>query len=84
MNILENKGNMIIIKENNFLKLFSFKSLVCIYDTEKKQFEEVPYTFINIYGTSSSYSKTTTRHLNKFKKFITSNYQIRSVKNAKK
>lgn len=68
--ILENKSNYLIIKENNFLKLFSYKSLVSVYNTETKQFEDVPYTFININGVSSSYSKTTTRHISKFKNFI--------------
>ena len=73
-NILENKTNYTIIKEYNLIKLYSFKSLVSVYDTEKKQFEDVPYTFINEDGTSSSYSSTTTRHLNKFKKFINANF----------
>ena len=68
--ILENRSNYLIVKEYNLIKLYSFKSLVSVYDTEKKQFENVPYTFINVHGTSSSYSSTTTRHLNKFKKFI--------------
>ena len=73
-NILENKSNYLIIKENNLIKLYSFKSLVCIYGTETKTFEEVPYTFINVNGTSSSHSKTTSRHINKFKKFINANF----------
>lgn len=73
-NILEHKTNFLIIKEYNFIKLYSYKSLVSIYDTEKKQFEDVPYTFINIYGTSSSCSKTTSRHIYKFKKFIYDNF----------
>ena len=70
MNILESKNNYLIIKEYNLIKLYSYKSLVSVYDTEKKQFEEVPYTFINVYGSSCSYSKTTSRHLNKFKHYI--------------
>ena len=74
MNILENKTNFIIIKENNLIKLFSFKSLVCIYDTETRTFKDVPYTFKNVYGNACSQSKTTSRHINKFKKFIDSNF----------
>ena len=73
-NILKNKSNYLIIKENNLIKLFSFKSLVSVYDTETKQFENVPYTFINVNGTSSSHSSTTTRHVNKFKKYINANF----------
>lgn len=73
-NILENKSNFLILKENNLIKLFSFKSLVSIYDTESKTFEEVPYEYITINGVSSSHSKTTTRHLNKFKKYIQTNF----------
>ena len=74
MNILKNKSNYIIIKEYNLIKLYSYKSLVSVYDTEKKQFEEVPYTFININGTSSSHSRTTNRHISKFKKYINDNF----------
>ena len=73
-NILESKTNFIIIKEDNYVKLYSFKSLVCIYDTETKTFEEMPYTFINVNGVSSSYSKTTSRHVNRFKKYIHDNF----------
>ena len=73
-NILENKHNYLIIKENNFIKLFSYKSLVSVYDTETKTFEEVPYTFKDLYGNSCSHSKTTSRHINKFKQFIKYNY----------
>ena len=73
-NILENRSNYLIVKENNLIKLFSFKSLVSIYDTEKKQFEEVPYTFINNDGDPCSYSLTTKRHQDKFKKFIQANF----------
>ena len=73
-NILENKSNYLIIKEYNLIKLYSFKSLVCIYDNETKTFESVPYTFINVCGTSSSNSKTTQRHVNKFRKYITDNF----------
>ena len=72
--IIENKSNYLIIKEYNLIKLYSFKSLVCIYDTETKTFVEVPYTFKDVYGNSSSYSMTTSRHINKFKKFINSNF----------
>ena len=70
MNILEHKSNYLIIKEYNLIKLYSFKSLVSIYDTEKKQFEDVPYTFKDVYGNSCSHSSTTTRHLNKFRNYI--------------
>ena len=70
MNILEHKTNYIIVKENNLIKLFSFKSLVSVYDTEKKQFEEIPYTYINDNGISCSHSSTTTRHVNKFRRYI--------------
>ena len=69
-NILENKGNILIIKEYNLIKLYSFKSLVSIYTTETKNFEEVPYTFIDADGNSCSYSSTTARHINRFKKYI--------------
>ena len=72
--ILENKNNFIILKENNLIKLFSYKSLVSIYDTETKAFKDVPYTFVNVYGSSCSQSKTTGRHINKFKKFINANF----------
>lgn len=68
--ILEHKTNYIIIKENNLFKLFSFGSLVSIYDTETKAFKEVPYTFTDVYGKICSHSSTTTRHVNKFKKYI--------------
>ena len=73
-NILEHKNNYLIIEEYNLIKLYSYKSLVSIYNTETKIFEEVPYTYINVYGNSSSYSKTTNRHLNKFKNYILNNF----------
>ena len=73
-NILEHKTNYLIIKEYNLIKLYSYKSLVSIYDTEKKQFKEVPYEYININGVSSSYSRTTARHVNRFKKYIKYNF----------
>lgn len=72
--ILESKSNYLIIKEYNLIKLYSYKSLVSVYNTATKQFEEVPYTYINVYGTSSSHSKTTSKHINKFKKFIQTNF----------
>ena len=72
--ILENKTNFIILRENNLVKLYSFKSLVSVYDTETKDLKEIPYTFVNVYGNICSQSKTTARHLNKFKKFIDSNF----------
>ena len=34
--ILENKNNFLIIKDNDLIKLYSFKSLVCIYNITKK------------------------------------------------
>ena len=71
--ILENRNNFLIIKENNLIKLFSYKSLVSIYNIETKQIEYVPYTFKNVYGASSDYSVTTARHLNRFKKYIQTN-----------
>lgn len=70
MDILEHKSNFLIIKEYNILKLYSFKSLVSIYNIETKIFEEVPYTFKDVYGNNCSHSPTTTRHLNKFKNYI--------------
>lgn len=69
-NILENKTNYIIIKEYNLIKLYSFKSLVSVYDIDTKEFEEVPYNYINEDGNTCSYSKTTSRHINKFKNYI--------------
>ena len=72
--ILENKSNFLIIKEYNLIKLYSFKSLVSIYNTETKTFKEVPYTYIDINGVSSSHSRTTARHLDKFRKFINANF----------
>ena len=73
-NILENRSNYIIIKEYNLIKLYSYKSLVSIYNLETKIFEDIPYTYRDVYGNSCSRSKTTTRHQNKFKKFIDSNF----------
>ena len=72
--ILEHKTNFIIVKEYNLIKLFSYKSLVSVYNTDSRTFEDIPYTFINVYGNSSSHSKTTARHINKFKKFIQYNF----------
>ena len=72
--ILENKSNYLITKENNLIKLFSYKSLVSTYNLETKTFEDVPYTFTDVYGNSCSHSMTTARHINKFKKFIDSNF----------
>lgn len=72
--ILENKVNFIITKENNLIKLFSYKSLVSIYNIDAKTFEEVPYNFTSINGISCSYSKTTVRHISKFKKYIKYNF----------
>lgn len=72
-NILEQKTNFLIIKEYNLIKLYSYKSLVSVYDTETKSFEEVPYTFINVFGNSCSHSSTTSKHINKFKQFINAN-----------
>ena len=72
--ILENKGNYLIIKDNDLIKLYSFKSLVSIYDTETKTFKEVPYTYKDVYGNTCSHSMTTTRHVNRFKKFINANF----------
>ena len=76
-NILEHKSNFLIIKEYNFIKLYSFKSLVCIYNTDSRTFEDVPYTFKDVYGASCSYSVTTTRHIIKFKNYVLN----RSLKN---
>ena len=73
-NILESKSNYVIIKEYNLIKLYSYKSLVSIYDTETKTFEEVPYNYINDNGDPCSYSRTTARHQIKFKKFIQTNF----------
>ena len=72
--ILENKNNYIVTKEYNLIKLYSYSSLVSIYDIETKDLKEVPYTFKDVYGNTCSQSKTTTRHLNKFKKFINANF----------
>lgn len=69
-NILENKHNYIIVKEYNLIKLYSFKSLVSVYNTETKTFNDVPYNFINDDGVSSSHSRTTTRHIDKFRTYI--------------
>lgn len=74
MNILEHKTNYIIIKEDDYIKLFSFKSLVSVYNLITNELEEMPYEYITINGVSSSYSKTTSRHLNKFKKYIKDNF----------
>ena len=68
--ILENKTNYLILKEYNFIKLYSYKSLVSIYNIETKTFNDLPYTFKNIDGTFSNYSVTTTRHQIKFKNYI--------------
>lgn len=68
--ILEQKTNYLIIKEYNLIKLFSYKSLVSVYNTDTRTFEDVPYTYINVYGVSSSYSVTTTRHIIKFRNYI--------------
>ena len=73
--ILENKSNYLIVKEYNLIKLFSYKSLVSVYDTETKTFEDVPYTFINDDGDPCSQSSTTKRHQNKFKKYINANFK---------
>ena len=72
--ILESKTNYTIIKEDNYIKLYSYKSLVSVYNTDTKHFENLPYTFINVNGVSSSHSKTTSRHINRFKKFIKYNF----------
>ena len=72
--ILESKSNYLIIKEYNLVKLYSYKSLVSVYDIEKKQFEDIPYTFKDVYGTSCSQSKTTSRHVNKFKRYINDHF----------
>ena len=74
MNILEHKTNYLIIKENKLVKLYSFKSLVSIYDIETKDLKEIPYTFKDVNGSSCSHSMTTQRHQNKFKKFINDNF----------
>ena len=68
--IIEHKTNYTIIKENNLIKLYSYKSLVSIYDTESKTFEDVPYEFLNEDGNPCSYSSTTTRHQIKFKNYV--------------
>lgn len=70
MSILENKGNILIIKEDSLIKLYSYKSLVCIYNMDTKKFEDVPFTFTNVNGTSSNYSVTTTRHIIKFRNYV--------------
>lgn len=72
--ILENRSNYIIIKEYNLIKLYSYKSLVSIYNLETKIFEDIPYTYRDVYGNACSHSMTTARHINKFKKFIDSNF----------
>lgn len=73
-NILENKSNYLIVKDNNLIKLYSFKSLVSVYNTDTKLFENIPYNFKDVYGNSCSYSSTTKRHQNKFKQFINANF----------
>ena len=72
--ILENKTNFLILKDNNLLKLYSFKSLVSVYNLETNKFKDIPYTFTDVYGNSCSQSKTTARHINRFKKFINANF----------
>ena len=74
MNILEHKSNYLIIRDNDLIKLYSFKSLVSVYDTDTKTYKEVPYEYITINGVSSSHSKTTSRHINKFKQYIQTNF----------
>ena len=74
MNILEHKSNYLIIKEYNLIKLYSYNSLVSVYNTDTKEYKDVPYTYKDIDGNSCSHSKTTSRHLNKFKEFIKDNF----------
>ena len=72
--ILENKTNFLIMKEYNLIKLYSYKSLVSIYNLETRTFKEVPYTFNGVHGSSCSHSMTTARHINKFKNYIKDNF----------
>ena len=74
MSILENRSNYVIVKEYNLIKLYSYKSLVSVYNTDTKQFENIPYEYVNINGTSCSHSSTTKRHQDKFKKYIQTNF----------
>ena len=74
--ILENKSNYLIVKENNLIKLFSYRSLVAICNTDLKTLEEIPYKFLNINGITKTHSMTTARHINKFIKFLTKNDYI--------
>ena len=75
MNILEHKNNYIIIKEGNYIKLYSYKSLVLIYNVETKELKEIPYKFNDLYGNTCSHSMTTARHINKFKNYIKDNFK---------
>lgn len=71
--ILENKTNFLIIKDKELIKLYSFKSLVCIYNITKKIYENLEYSFNDINGNIKTYSRTTQKHISKFKTFILNN-----------
>ena len=71
--ILENKTNFLIIRDNDLIKLYSYKSLVCIYNITKKIYENLEYSFNDINGNIKTYSRTTQKHLSKFKTFILTN-----------
>ena len=70
MAILENKSNYIIIKENDLIKLFSYTSLVCVYNTITKTFENITYSFENAKNEVKTFSKTTNKHITQFKNYI--------------
>ena len=57
MNILENKSNAMVIKEDNILKLVSYTKHVASYNMDTKEI---------ILFKDWDYSRTTSKHINKF------------------
>ena len=59
MEILENKNNVLIAKNNNYITFFSYNLKIATFDTTHK--------ILTLYGENWNYSQTTTKQ---FKNFV--------------
>lgn len=56
MNIKNNKRNVCYINMNKYIILFSYETIICVYDREQNK----------VIKTDKFYSRTTSKHFNQF------------------
>lgn len=62
MEIIENKNNILIAKNNNYITFFSYNLKIATFDTT--------YKILTLYGENWNYSQTTTKQF----KYFVNNY----------